>query len=362
MSDEQYGRKVIKDFLGEIELKLPAWLKADPEEVQKVLKELEEHIDDKIEAIEQTGKSRTEAVHTAISEMGSPAQIAREYKRRGTPKFYITEELFPDYLNVLKIMVFIVFAIAAISATVNLIVIAVTASGDWWVPILQALQGFVVWGIIAAGIITIIFVWLSYEGFLPSDFKKIFKKKGTTQVKASASIVPPKTTIEGGVVGQKRTYPKGVEKRSDLIAGGIFSFIFAVFAISQPFTTLNALINPLFLQLILAIGLFWLVEGIFELIHGGFVSWSFTGNRVLYPIRAIISLASIVVLGQFLIHPEIFPIFWWPGSGFTVLSIAPEFYWIYYLILSLIILGTVIGAIHKIYRAVTLKSEEFLEA
>ncbi|MDD1778789.1 MAG: permease prefix domain 1-containing protein [Candidatus Helarchaeota archaeon] len=362
MSDDQYGRKVIKDFLSEIELKLPAWLKADPEEVQKVLKELEEHIEDKIEALEQTGKSRTEAVHTAISEMGSPAQIAREYKRRGTPKFYITEELFSEYINVLKIMGFIVLAIAAISATVNVIINLVTATGDWWAPILSGLQGGIVWGVIAAGIITIVFVWLSYEGFLPQDFRKILNKKKVGKSQAQIQVVPPKTTIGSLESVKKSTYPKGVEKRSDLIAGGVFGIIFAVFAISQPFETLNELINPLFLQLLLFIGIFWLVDAIFELIHSGFVSWSFTGNRVLYPIRALISLASLVVLAQFLIHPEIFPIFWWPESGFTVLSIAPEFYWIYYLVLSLVILGTVIGALHKIYRAATLKIEDFLEA
>jgi hypothetical protein len=358
MNDEEYGKKVIKEFLNEVEMKLPIWLKGDPEESAKVLKELEEHIEDKIEALEQGGKSRAEAVHTAIAEMGSPAQITREYRRRGTPKYYITEELWPEYLNVLKIAAIILGVIVAVWTIINTIIAAVSV-GEWWIPILQGLQGFVLWGLVIVAIITMVFVGFSYEGLLPSDFKKMFKQKETARLKAQA---PPKTTIERAKFEEKHPYPKGVEKRSDLIAGGIFTFIFAIFAISQPFTTLNALLNPLFLQLILAIGVFWLLSAIFELIHSGFISWSFTGNRALYPIRAIISLASIVVLAQFLIHPEIFPIFWWSESGFTILSIAPEFFWIYYLILSLGILGTVIGAIHKVYRAAVLKSEEFLEA
>jgi len=361
MSDEQYGRKVIKDFLDEIELKLPIWLKGDPEELAKVLKELEEHIEDKIEALEQAGKSRAEAVHTAISEMGSPAQIAGEYRKRGTPKFYITEELWPDYINVLKIMAIILGVIVAVSTIINTIIAAVSM-GEWWIQILQGLGGFVLWGFVAAAVITLVFVGLSYEGILPSDFRKLFKKKEAAQLQARAQAVPPKTTIERREVEAKRPYPKGVEKRSDLIAGGVFTFIVAVFAMSQPFTTLNALINPLFLYLIQVIGVFWLFSAIFELIHGGFVSWSYTGNKALYPIRAIISLGSIVVIVQFLVHPEIFPIFWWSESGFVILSIALEFYWVYYLVLSLILLGTLIGAIHKIYRAVTLKIEEFLEA
>lgn len=361
MNDEEYGKKVIKEFLNAIEMKLPIWLKSDPEESAKVLKELEEHITDKIEALEQAGKSRIDAVHTAIAEMGSPAQITREYRRRGTPKFWISEELWPYYVDVLKVMAIILGVIIAISTIINSIIAAVDV-GEWWVHIFEGLGSFALWGFVAAGVITLIFAGLSYEGLLPSDFQKMFKKKGTPQVKVSVTATPPKTTVEYGGLGTKRPYPKGVEKRSDLIAGGVFTFIVAVFAISQPFEDLNVKINPLFLQLLLAIGIFWLFSAILELIHAGFVSWSFTGNRVLYPIRAIISLLSLIVLVQFLVHPEIFPLFWWPEGSFTVLNIAPEFYWIYYLVLSLIILGNVIGNCHKIYRAATLKIEEFLEA
>ncbi len=37
--------------------------------------------------------SYIDAVRQSISEMGNPTEIADEYKRRGTPKYYITEEL-----------------------------------------------------------------------------------------------------------------------------------------------------------------------------------------------------------------------------------------------------------------------------
>jgi len=361
MSEEQYGKNVIKEFLKEVELKLPIWLKGDPQESANVLKELEEHIEDKVEALEAAGKSRAEAVHIAISEMGSPSKIAREYRKRGTPKLYITEELWPSYLTVLKYGLLAIVLINVIITVIGAITAGLTGL-NWGTPILRGLGNLFYGCLLGFVIISAIFVWLSYEGIFPEDFRKLTKKKEAGQIKPQPQKQPPKTRLERLEAEKKPHYPKGVEKRSDLIAGGIFTLIVAIFAISQPFTELNALLNPEFLILIQAIGVFWLVSGVFEIVHSGFISWSFNANRALYPIRAIVSLASISILALFLMRPEICPIFWWNESGLVILSIAPQYFWIYYLVLSLAILGMIIGAIHKIYRAVVLEEAEFFEA
>jgi len=361
MNDEEYEKKAIKEFLKDIELKLPIWLKSDPQELANVLKELEEHIQDKAEAIGASGKPRDEAVRIAISEMGSPSKIAREYKKRGTPKFYITEELWPSYIMVLKYGLLVIVLINVIITVVGAITAGLMGY-NWGPTVIRGLVNLFYGCLLGGVVISAVFVGLSYEGYFPEDFQKLTKKKQAGQATAPQQPKPPKTRIERLEAEKARHYPKGVEKRSDLIAGGIFTFIIAIFAISQPFTDLNALLNPDFLKLIQAIGVFWLISGIFEIVHGGFVSWSFNANRALYPVRAIISLAGIAIVAQFLVRPEIFPIFWWNESGLVILSIATQYYWIYYLVLSLAILGLIIGAIHKFYRAVVLQEAEFFEA
>jgi len=361
MNDEKYEKNIIKEFLKEVELKLPIWLKSDPQELANVLKELEEHIEDKIEALTEAGKSQIEATHLTISEMGSPSKIAREYKRRGTPKLYITEELWPSYLMIIKYGLLAIILINIIIMIVSAITAGLTGL-NWGTAILRGLVNLFYGSLLGCVIITAIFVWLSYEGYFPEDFRKLIKKKESVQIKPRSSIQPPKSKIEKLETEKGQHYPKGVEKRSDLIAGGIFTLIVAIFAIAQPFSELNALINTEFLKLLQVIAIFWLISALFELVHSGFVSWSYNANRALYPARAIISLASVSILALFLIRPEIFPIFWWNESSFALMSIAPQYYWIYYLILSLIILGIIIGAIHKFYRAVKLEEAEFFEA
>lgn len=357
MSDERYRKKLIKDFLEEVEEKLPFWLKDNQDELKEVLKELEEHIEDKVEALEETGKTNLEATQVAITQMGSPSTIAREYKRRGTPKLYITEELFPMYLTVLKYAGLALGLIIAISTAISVVVLGLTG-GEWWASIFQGLQGLAIWSIVVAAGITAVFTWLSYEGFFEEDLKKVFKSKEQREAEAR---LPPKVIVKTPTAEKpEKKYPKKLEKPHELIIGGIFAVVFGTLAVGQPVSTLNALINPVFLELLLAIGITWILLGFFGIIHGAFVSWSINGNRAFYPIRAIINFASLPIIVLFLVNPQIFPIIIWSEStGFVVYQIAVEFYWIYYVVLSLITIGTLVSGVQKIYKAVTLQEEDF---
>ena len=96
-------KNLVKDFLRNVKAKLPDWLK-EKKEHKEILAELEEHIWNKAEELSETGQPTLNTVQVAIDHMGTPENIAKEYKRRGTPKFYITEEMWPLYKKVLLIV------------------------------------------------------------------------------------------------------------------------------------------------------------------------------------------------------------------------------------------------------------------
>jgi hypothetical protein len=100
---EKIMEKTIKEYLKEVKAKLPDWLK-EKKEHKDILAELEEHIWSKAEELSETGNPTESSVKSAISHMGTPESIAKEYKRRGTPKVYITEEMWPLYTKVLLIV------------------------------------------------------------------------------------------------------------------------------------------------------------------------------------------------------------------------------------------------------------------
>lgn len=362
--NEFYRKRLIKEFLDEVELKLPFWLKNESDELKGVLKELEEHIEDKTEALEATGKTKLESTQLAIADMGSPSSIAREYKRRGTPKLYISEELFPTYLNVLRIAGMIVGIVTAVLLSLS-VLITTLLGGNGLEAFFSGLSSFIIWTIIIAAGITALFTWLSYEGYFPDDLRKLFKSKKdlVKESKPTSRSAPPKTTISPKGEQPKREYPKRLDKPSGLIAGGIVTWVFGLLAIWQPFTQITVLFDPGFLWILKGIGIFWIIIGTFELVHGIVVSWSYQANKALYPARAVISLSSISMVIWLLLNPEVFPIpVWTQETGFQILSIATEFYWLYYLVGGLIILAIVATAIYNIVKGAILEEDYFLDA
>ncbi|MHA1264529.1 MAG: permease prefix domain 1-containing protein [Candidatus Helarchaeota archaeon] len=375
MSNLKTEKQLIKQFLQEIEEKLPFWLKEDNDELKDILTELEDHILDKAAAIEEKGVERLEAVQLAISEMGTPSKIAHEYKRRGTPKLYITEELFPLYLTVLRYAGLIIGLITIIVTSIKIFAAALTG-GDWASALGDGVFGLFITSIIAAAIITIFFTWLSYEGYFPEDIKKVFKRPEDLEKivhPKRASIVdeslPPKTSLPPSTVKKTSKRPRGVKRPIEHILDGIFAIVMGILAIWQPITYINNKIlsalgtnGVTFLNLLFIIGIFWMILGILNFVHSIFASWSFEGNRTLLSIRAIIALMTVPVLVQFLLKPEVFPVFWFSeAEGLIVFPLGTDWYWLYYLLLSLIIIGVIVSAIYKIYCAIRLEEEDFFE-
>ena len=100
---EKEMKNIVKEYLKEVKSKLPEWLK-DKKEHKEILAELEEHIWSKAEELSETGQPSINSIRMASTHMGKPESIAKEYKRRGTPKFYITQEMWPVFIKVLVIV------------------------------------------------------------------------------------------------------------------------------------------------------------------------------------------------------------------------------------------------------------------
>jgi len=102
MNDNLTEQKtIIRNYLEEVRKKLPHWLKDQRKDVQDIIDELEDHIWDKATELAQGQNPTATQILFVISEMGAPKDIAREYRHRGKPKFFITEELFAWYWKTL---------------------------------------------------------------------------------------------------------------------------------------------------------------------------------------------------------------------------------------------------------------------
>ena len=158
---------LVKEFLDEVTKKLPIWLKTKEDELKDVREELESHIWDKAEELAKGEEPNVWHIREAIALMGSPRDIAREYRRRGTPKFYITEELWTWYYKSLII-------VGVIILFVNLITLAFTLrAGNLGPAFATFFEGLFNGSVIGFAAVSVLYVTLSYQGFLPEDFKVV---------------------------------------------------------------------------------------------------------------------------------------------------------------------------------------------
>lgn len=169
------NQKLIKEFLDEVERKLPFWLKDEKKNVEDILEELETHIWDRATELADGENPSLEDIKQVINQMGTPSKIAGEYKRRGKPKFFITEELWTGYTKVIMIVSgvllginFLVMLTRIPSAVNNSINVGELFSG--WI------SGSMMSVAIALILITIQFIYLSHEGYLPDDFDRFGKR------------------------------------------------------------------------------------------------------------------------------------------------------------------------------------------
>lgn len=173
-NDSDKRQELIKAFLDDVERKLPFWLKDERDNITDILEELETHIWDRATELAEGGEPSEEQIELVIEQMGSPGKIAGEYKRRGKPKFYITEELFPLYQRILIIA-------AAVLAGFNFLGMLISIGSKYPRHLFgDFFQGIFISFAIALILITIQFVLLSREGYLPEDFSRFTSRLPTT--------------------------------------------------------------------------------------------------------------------------------------------------------------------------------------
>lgn len=174
-NDSDRRQELIKTFLYDVEKKLPFWLKDEKDNISDILEELETHIWDRATELAEGGEPSEEQIELVIDQMGSPSKIASEYKRRGKPKYFITEELFPIYTKILIIVGAVLVGFNFIGLLFSFIgtTTAREVFGDFF-------QGIFISIAITLVLITIQFVYLSKEGYLPEDFSRFTARLPST--------------------------------------------------------------------------------------------------------------------------------------------------------------------------------------
>lgn len=336
-------RDIITNFLAKVEKRLPGWLKENEAEKEDVLAELEEHIWDKATELAEGGEPTAADIQSALNTMGSPATIAREYKKRGTPKIFISEELWPFYLKGIKGYAIFILAI-------NIIVFAISVfSKNIWTAFGDLFSGLFNGFIYGAVLVTVLFVVFSMEGFLPEDFKEMSERnKQETKTLVDKPEMPWKTSKK----------PKPPIKRGDLIAEGIFGSIWGILLMTMPFPSINEYLGPQMVEWLIIAGVFSFLGAIISIIRSLIGVNMINGQRVLIGLNAVVDIAF---------APR------WLYFGAAVLSVPAvqelpidvidTLEWIFSYFPILVIIGITIGVISAIYTIATLryKHEKYLK-
>lgn len=156
--------EMINNFLTQVYKKFPEWLKLKKEEADKVLKDLEDQILNEARNIAESQEPSDVDIQQALFQIGTPESIAKLYKNRGTPKLYVTEELFDLYI---RSMLFFFIIVIAINVIVSIFQFFFE---PWWEVLGSMFTGMWIGCLITAIVITILFVYFSMQGFLPEDF------------------------------------------------------------------------------------------------------------------------------------------------------------------------------------------------
>ena len=309
-------------YIKEVKKALPEWLK-DKKEHKEILADLEEHIWEKAKELSDTEQATEDSVQMAIAHMGTPRSIAKEYKRRGTPKVYITKEMWPLYLRVLTI----VFAVVIIVNVIGLILNIVSGTTD-----LGELLGGLFSGIqsglfISFAIISIIFVGLSMEGYFPGDFKS--KKQAEKEKVRLEAGLPPKPFIK----------PVG-----EIIGGGI-GLVIGILFVFQPFPTY--LFEAEFLLLLRFFGIFMIADSSLDITRGILGNTQPSTHQVIHIIKIGLKLGVIPLLIILMNRPDIFP---WFSESWVHIGIPPEFHAPYRIGMTALIVFVILLNLDDIYK------------
>ncbi|MFX1391629.1 MAG: hypothetical protein ACFE9Z_16310 [Promethearchaeota archaeon] len=341
--NEYEMNSIVKEYLKEVEKKLPEWLK-EKKEHKEIIVELEEHIWSRAEELSGMGQATVKSIRMAISHMGTPENIAKEYKRRGTAKYYISEELWPYYPKALGGLFGLVVVVTLITQIID-IVFGNAGFGEF---VGNIFQGMLIGGLFSFTAVTLIFVGLSMEGYFPEDFKS---KKEYEKYKKQLELAREEGIPDSEI---KKMPTKPFIKPVGEIIGGVLGIIFGVFLITQPIPAITSLIDPEFLLYLEFAGLFCLIEGVLDLSRGLIGNRQMFAHQIIHGLTIGVKLASISVIVMIMNRPDIFPILVVESGILTTIPLAAEFYGLFRGIAALLIVLVTLSTIedmYKIYKA-----------
>ncbi|MCP4763845.1 MAG: hypothetical protein GY870_18885, partial [archaeon] len=213
------------------------------------LLQLEEHIHDKAEELAEGNEPTYQNIQQAIKSLGSPKEIANEYRKRGTPKVFISEELWPWYLKVIQIVIGIILLLNSLGLVFGII------GGNFLESFSDFFNGMFNGSIYGSFIVTAIFVVLSMEGYLPEDFQELVEYE---QSKAEKK--------------EKLKNIKHPININTILIEAIFGLVWGFFLITMPIPSLNSFLGPQMVNWISAIGVlafFRGIVGLFRVLAGG---------------------------------------------------------------------------------------------
>jgi len=391
---------IVKNYIHQVKQKLPEWLKWKEEELKNLLEDLEAQLYGEARAISRGEELTDEDIREAIERMGTPESIAKLYKNRGTPKFFLTQELFDFYLRTLffffGVVIFISIIVGVFQFFFNV----------WWEVLGGIFSGIWIGCLIASIVITIVFVYFSMEGFLPEDFgvipkrlaiifpftfteeymadtraytkqhiekarmlgreklaaakarveERIAESKALREERRAEAKILRKQKSEEAKALRKQKLEDAKQKRlvkktqpvtiGELIFGTSAGIIFGLLLIIQPFSV-TGLMEPAFLNWLKLFGFLVFVSGLFDLIRLVIGVSNYTGQQVFLIIGAIYNISYIPVFLLLLNQPEIFPILFFSGGNISIIPLDPSniAYIVYFWIIIAIIIGIVGGMI-----------------
>jgi hypothetical protein len=186
--------ELLTNYLKEVRKKLPDWLKDKKDEVEDILAELEEHILDHASEISGSEDPDSHSIQLAIEKMSSPEKIANGYKQRGTPKYFISEELWSTYTKVLSYLLPITYIVIAV------VQVVIADPNNLFQALINGIT--VSYPVIITFIllVTAIFVGLSFEGYFPQDLGTQDDSKDELK-DPMADFYKPNEFLANGLVG-----------------------------------------------------------------------------------------------------------------------------------------------------------------
>ena len=330
---------IINEYLKKVKKALPDWLK-EKKEHKEILAEISEHIWQKAIELSETSQATELSVRKAIDHMGTPQAIAKEYKRRGEPKVYITKEMWPLYTRVLGIVFVVIIALTVFGSIVSYF----TNITSFETMIASMVEGIQVGLLAAFAIITIIFTALSMEGYFPEDFKskKEQRMKKELVKKAAAEGLPYSE------VGEKPIKP--FIKPVGEIIGGCIGLIFGIIFLLQPFDP--TILLPDFSNLLRFFGAIIIIQGSLDISRGIIGNHKPTTHQVIHGFAIAAKLAVIPLMIILMNNPGIFP---WFSTPWIQVGLPVEFYEPYRTIIIVIIVIVCLTTIEDIYKIIKIE-------